>query len=231
MAGLTVLLGASPDPAGYRGYALLDVNDTFIEVHGHAKQGAGFGYSGWPSCTHPRPSSPAARAAATWSRGRAGAKLSRSQCLDDLRRLRIHNLIEGTSHPPRLGHRHRDAHHCSSTKATPASCEPATPRSKAQPARPNSALLNAPTTQPSTTSPKQPDSSPDNDSIRPARSASNWPESPGQPKLAAKPLARPYATCPRSGRRTSPHVLTPRRGLCKTDRALAQFSRSVWRVP
>jgi hypothetical protein len=29
-----------------RGYALLDVDDTIIEVHGHAKQGAGFGYSG-----------------------------------------------------------------------------------------------------------------------------------------------------------------------------------------
>ena len=28
------------------GYALLDVDDTIIEVHGHAKQGAGFGYSG-----------------------------------------------------------------------------------------------------------------------------------------------------------------------------------------
>ncbi|MGH3628052.1 MAG: IS1380 family transposase [Sciscionella sp.] len=28
------------------GFALLDVDDTIIEVHGHAKQGAGFGYSG-----------------------------------------------------------------------------------------------------------------------------------------------------------------------------------------
>ena len=28
------------------GYALLDVDDTIIEVHGYAKQGAGFGYSG-----------------------------------------------------------------------------------------------------------------------------------------------------------------------------------------
>ena len=28
------------------GYALVDVDDTIIEVHGHAKQGAGFGYSG-----------------------------------------------------------------------------------------------------------------------------------------------------------------------------------------
>ncbi len=27
-------------------YALVDVDDTIIEVHGHAKQGAGFGYSG-----------------------------------------------------------------------------------------------------------------------------------------------------------------------------------------
>lgn len=27
-------------------YALLDVDDTIIEVHGYAKQGAGFGYSG-----------------------------------------------------------------------------------------------------------------------------------------------------------------------------------------
>jgi hypothetical protein len=55
VAGLTRLIGASAGPeAGDtdsddvvdRGYALLDVDDTIIEVHGHAKQGAGFGYSG-----------------------------------------------------------------------------------------------------------------------------------------------------------------------------------------
>jgi hypothetical protein len=55
LAGLTRLLGASAgpavsgtdgDPVVDRGYALLDVDDTIIEVHGHAKQGAGFGYSG-----------------------------------------------------------------------------------------------------------------------------------------------------------------------------------------
>ena len=32
-----------PRPTG--GYALVDVDDTIIEVHGHQKQGAGFGYS------------------------------------------------------------------------------------------------------------------------------------------------------------------------------------------
>jgi Transposase DDE domain group 1 len=50
LAGLTLLLrppaqavtDAEPSP----GYALLDVDDTIIEVHGHAKQGAEFGYSG-----------------------------------------------------------------------------------------------------------------------------------------------------------------------------------------
>ena len=53
VAGLTRLLGASAGSAAGdadtdRGYALLDVDvdDTIIEVHGHAKQGAGFGYSG-----------------------------------------------------------------------------------------------------------------------------------------------------------------------------------------
>ncbi len=52
VAGLTRLLGARTDPAalntdaGKASYALLDVDDTIIEVHGHAKQGAGFGYSG-----------------------------------------------------------------------------------------------------------------------------------------------------------------------------------------
>ena len=53
LAGLTRLLGASAprddagaDPDSDGGYALLDVDDTIIEVHGHAKQGAGFGYSG-----------------------------------------------------------------------------------------------------------------------------------------------------------------------------------------
>jgi hypothetical protein len=49
VAGLTGLLGAGSGSAagtGQAGYALLDVDDTIIEVHGHAKQGAGFGYSG-----------------------------------------------------------------------------------------------------------------------------------------------------------------------------------------
>jgi hypothetical protein len=49
LAGLTRLLPGPGDPAavGSDGsYALLDVDDTIIEVHGHAKQGAGFGYSG-----------------------------------------------------------------------------------------------------------------------------------------------------------------------------------------
>ena len=45
LAGLTRLLDASV-ATGPDGYALLDVDDTIIEVHGHAKQGAGFGYSG-----------------------------------------------------------------------------------------------------------------------------------------------------------------------------------------
>ena len=52
LAGLTRLVAGSARgeaPARIRhaiGYALLDVDDTIIEVHGHAKQGAGFGYSG-----------------------------------------------------------------------------------------------------------------------------------------------------------------------------------------
>jgi len=48
VAGLTGVLGDPVRPEGARddGYALLDVDDTIIEVHGHAKQGAGFGYSG-----------------------------------------------------------------------------------------------------------------------------------------------------------------------------------------
>ena len=50
LAGLTRLLDASvasdTGPDAVAGYALLDVDDTIIEVHGHAKQGAGFGYSG-----------------------------------------------------------------------------------------------------------------------------------------------------------------------------------------
>jgi hypothetical protein len=43
LAGLTRLLG--PAGAGVREYALVDVDDTVIEVHGHAKQAAGFGYT------------------------------------------------------------------------------------------------------------------------------------------------------------------------------------------
>jgi hypothetical protein len=52
LAGLTRLLGTPANRARVTaqgtspGYALLDVDDTIIEVHGHAKQGAGFGYSG-----------------------------------------------------------------------------------------------------------------------------------------------------------------------------------------
>jgi hypothetical protein len=52
LAGLTRLLG-TPTTSSMAtaqgadlGYALLDVDDTIVEVHGHAKQGAGFGYSG-----------------------------------------------------------------------------------------------------------------------------------------------------------------------------------------
>ncbi|WP_183322064.1 IS1380 family transposase [Flexivirga oryzae] len=37
---------AETGPGSDGGYMLLDVDDTIIEVHGHAKQGAGFGYSG-----------------------------------------------------------------------------------------------------------------------------------------------------------------------------------------
>jgi len=49
LAGLTGLFLPSAGPNDTvmdRGYALLDIDDTIIEVHGHAKQGAGFGYSG-----------------------------------------------------------------------------------------------------------------------------------------------------------------------------------------
>jgi hypothetical protein len=50
LAGLSRLLRSSGRVATgaeeSAGYALLDVDDTIIEVHGHAKQGAGFGYTG-----------------------------------------------------------------------------------------------------------------------------------------------------------------------------------------
>ena len=49
VAGLTRLLGPRSGPGVVQdgtGYALVDVDDTIIEVHGYAKQGAGFGYSG-----------------------------------------------------------------------------------------------------------------------------------------------------------------------------------------
>jgi hypothetical protein len=50
LAGLTGLFTADNDTGGTDGseirqYALLDVDDTLIEVHGYAKQGAGFGYT------------------------------------------------------------------------------------------------------------------------------------------------------------------------------------------
>ena len=43
LAARAPLTGAGEDPDGL---VLVDVDDTIIEVHGHAKQGAGFGYSG-----------------------------------------------------------------------------------------------------------------------------------------------------------------------------------------
>lgn len=45
LAGLSALLGNPEHPSESGGYALVDVDDTIIEVHGHQKQGAGFGYS------------------------------------------------------------------------------------------------------------------------------------------------------------------------------------------
>jgi hypothetical protein len=54
--------GAGTAPAT-GGYALLDVDDTIVEVHGHQKQGAGFGYSGCGGSTRswPPSRSPAGR--------------------------------------------------------------------------------------------------------------------------------------------------------------------------
>jgi hypothetical protein len=43
---LAGLAGRSPVLPGLDGTVLVDVDDSIIEVHGHAKQGAGFGYSG-----------------------------------------------------------------------------------------------------------------------------------------------------------------------------------------
>jgi hypothetical protein len=46
LVGLTHLLGIGSDGTHGTGeYALVDIDDTMIEVHGHAKQGAGFGYT------------------------------------------------------------------------------------------------------------------------------------------------------------------------------------------
>jgi len=42
---LTGLAGVSPMVAGVQDLAILDVDDTVVEVHGYAKQGAGFGYN------------------------------------------------------------------------------------------------------------------------------------------------------------------------------------------
>jgi hypothetical protein len=46
LSKLTGVFAASPasDPGEAGTYALVDVDDTVVEVHGHAKQGAGFGY-------------------------------------------------------------------------------------------------------------------------------------------------------------------------------------------
>jgi len=46
LARLVGLAPRLPRAGDTGGYAFLDVDDTIIEVHGHAKQGAGFGYTG-----------------------------------------------------------------------------------------------------------------------------------------------------------------------------------------
>ena len=46
VAGLAGLAAATPLVAGIEDYAIVDIDDTIVEVHGYAKQGAGFGYSG-----------------------------------------------------------------------------------------------------------------------------------------------------------------------------------------
>lgn len=43
---LTALAGAAPLTSGVGQVAVVDIDDTIIEVHGYAKQGAGFGYTG-----------------------------------------------------------------------------------------------------------------------------------------------------------------------------------------
>ena len=43
---LTGLADHSPLMAGIEGQVLVDIDDTIIEVHGYAKQGSGYGYSG-----------------------------------------------------------------------------------------------------------------------------------------------------------------------------------------
>lgn len=43
---LAGLAASSPVVSGIDDYVLVDIDDTIIEVHGHQKQGAGFGYSG-----------------------------------------------------------------------------------------------------------------------------------------------------------------------------------------
>src|SRR3954453_5914281 len=57
LAEQTELLGGPQDT----GTVIVDIDDTIVEVHGYAKQGAAFGYSGcavstrcWPPC-RPRP--------------------------------------------------------------------------------------------------------------------------------------------------------------------------------
>jgi len=43
---LTGLAATTPLLAGVDAYALVDIDDTIIEVHGYGKQGSGYGYSG-----------------------------------------------------------------------------------------------------------------------------------------------------------------------------------------
>jgi hypothetical protein len=45
LAAQTPVLAGVEDSGGSGGFALVDIDDTIIEVHGYQKQGAGFGYT------------------------------------------------------------------------------------------------------------------------------------------------------------------------------------------
>ena len=98
------LAGRTPVVAGIDGTVFVDIDDTIIEVHGHGKQGSGYGYSGVRGLT---------ALITTVSTERAAPVIVGQRLRKGFLRIPPRSRPDGQRHPghhrwtPRSGHRHR----------------------------------------------------------------------------------------------------------------------------